>query len=303
MGTPEFAVPTLAALAQSEHEVLLVVTQPDRPQGRGYKLQPPPVKKLALELGIPILQPQKLNEIQEDLQTLAPDAIIVVAFGQKIPNWLLDLPRFGCINLHPSLLPKYRGAAPIQAAIINGEQVTGVCTMQLDKGWDTGPVLLCREVAIDPTETAGQLHDRLMLIGADLVLATLAGLEQGIVVPTPQNDLEASFAPKLSKEAARVDWAKSSKEIANQVRGNNPWPVTWSTLQGETIKIWQAQALPLTSSGHQPGEVVAITPEGIEVATGSGKLLILELQRSGGKPLPCSAFLNGFPIQSGTIFN
>lgn len=302
MGTPEFAVPSLEALVSSEHQVELVVSQPDRPQGRGYKLRPTPVKEVAVAQGLPVLQPTKLKEIREQLESLAPDAVIVVAFGQKIPQWLLELPRWGCINLHPSLLPKYRGAAPIQAAIANGDQVTGVCTMRLNEGWDTGPLLLCQEVPIHDGETAGELHDRLRVLGAQLVLATLAGLEKSEISPVEQDDQQATFAAKLSKEAARIRWDMSAFEIYNHIRANNPWPVAWTTYDGESIKIWQGKVGQVSAARVRPGEIIRADADGILVQTGNGILVIELLQRSGGRPLLADAFRRGYRLAEGTLF-
>ncbi|NLY56432.1 MAG: methionyl-tRNA formyltransferase [Firmicutes bacterium] len=301
LGTPEFAVPTLLALAASEHEISYVVTQPDRPKGRGYRVIAPPVKEAALQLGLPVLQPDKLAEIKAELVQAQPEAIVVVAFGQKIPGWLLELPRWGCINLHPSLLPKYRGAAPIQAALLNGDQVTGVTTMLMDEGWDTGDILLQEDVPILPGETAGELHDRLRELGARLVLQTLTALEKGDISPRPQDDALATYAPKLSKEAAQIDWSASAETIVNLVRANNPWPVAWTTVDGEVLKVWRAEQMGEDHAGTTAGTVIAVAADGIIVQTGSGQVKLRELQKSGGKRMDAASFVRGNPIQVGTI--
>ncbi|MBO8125972.1 MAG: methionyl-tRNA formyltransferase [Firmicutes bacterium] len=300
MGTPEFAVPTLKALLVSRHQVELVVTQPDRPKGRGHKVYPPPVKELALEAGLPVLQPVKLSEVKSELEELAPEAVVVVAFGQKIPNWLLELPKYGCINLHPSLLPKYRGAAPIPAAIRNLEEVTGVTTMLMDEGWDTGDILLQEEVPIKPGETGGELHDRLMVLGASLMVETLEGLEVGTITPVPQDHSQATYAPRLSKEAARIDWRQSAEKIVAGIRAYNPWPVAWTLCGDDPLKIWQGEARAGQSLEAEPGEVVSASKEGILVQATGGQVLITRLQRPGGKPMDAGAFLNGYPLGAGT---
>lgn len=300
MGTPEFAVPTLLALANSGHEICFVVTQPDRPKGRGYKVVPPPVKEAALEIGLPVLQPTKLADIKEELVQAQPEAVVVVAFGQKIPGWLLELPRWGCINLHPSLLPKYRGAAPIQAALLNGDSVTGVSSMLMDEGWDTGDILLQQDVPILPGENAGELHDRLKELGAQLIKKTLSGLEKGEISPQKQDDSQATYAPKLSKEAAEINWSDSAETIVDCVRANNPWPVAWTTVQGENLKVWRAELGGKERSSGVVGMVTAVGEDGIVVQAGSGKVNLLELQKPGGKRMDVASFVRGFPIQVGT---
>lgn len=297
MGTPEFAVPSLRALAQA-HELVGVVTQPDRRAGRGQRVVFSPIKQVAQELGLPILQPEKIGDpqVMEELEGLGADLYVVVAFGQKIPDRLLAAPRFGCINVHSSLLPKYRGAAPINAAIQNGETITGVTTMYLGSGWDDGDIILQEEEPIGPRDTAGALHDRLMVKGAKLLLETVRLIEQGRAPRRPQDHSQATYAFRLKKEDAQVDFNRPAVELDRLIRAMNPWPVAWAQIRGETVRIWEA--LPSSQEGP-PGEVLALSEQGLLVACGRGSLFLQELQRPGGKVLSGLDFANGLRLRVG----
>ncbi len=299
MGTPEFAVSTLSTVLESGVNVVGVYTQPDRPKGRGNVLTPPPVKVLAQRHGVPVFQPAKLRapEAVEELRALAPDLIVVVAFGQILPKSVLEIPRHGCINVHASLLPKYRGASPINKAIIDGESVTGITTMLMDVGLDTGPMLLKRSIPIGEQETAGELHDRLALLGAETMAETLERLLAGTLAPEAQDDALSTYAPMLKKEDGRIDWRRSAAEIHNQVRGLDPWPGAYTALGGETLKI--ARTLPEHGKG-EPGTVVAAGADGVRIACGQGILQVGELQLPGKKRLAAAEFLKGRPLPPGT---
>lgn len=303
MGTPDFAVGTLQALLNSSHEVLAVVTQPDKPRGRGKAMQFPPVKTAALAASVPVLQPVKVRDAAfvEELAKLAPDAIVVAAFGQIIPQSILELPKYGCINVHASLLPKYRGAAPIQWAVIDGEAVSGVTTMQMDAGLDTGDMLLKTEVPLAPDETGGSLFEKLSSAGAELLLKTLDGLEAGTITPMPQPaDSPTPYASMLTKQMGEIDWKKNAGEIERLVRGLDPWPSAWTRLEGKTLKIWRAEAAPSAKTGgSEPGTIVQVTKHSFGVQTGGGVLTILELQLEGKKRMDSDAFLRGFPLKEG----
>ena len=302
MGTPEFALPSLNALHQSGHAILAVVTQPDRPKGRGEHLAPPPAKVMAERFGLPVLQPAKMKDpaFLESLRVLKPDLIVVVAFGRILPPEILDLPPRGCVNLHASLLPKYRGAAPIQWAIINGEQETGVTTIQMDPGMDTGDILLHERVSILPEDTAGSLSVRMAERGADLMLRTLKGIESGEIVPVPQNSSEATMAPLLEKEAGEIDWAQPAVAIANRIRGLSPWPGAYTFYQDERWRIWRAVPLDKTSEA-MPGTILQGGRENIPVATGGGLLEILEIQPESGRRMGIREFLAGHSVEAGVV--
>lgn len=302
MGTPEFSVPTLSCLAESEHEVIGVVTQPDKPKGRHGAAQYTPVKARALELGIPVYQPLRVRseEFLEAVRELRPDAAVVIAFGQILPQALLDIPRYGCINIHASLLPKYRGAAPIQWAVIDGEKETGITVMQMDAGLDTGDMLKKLVIPIADDETGDSLHDKLMTAGGPLVLEVLKELEAGTAVPVPQTG-ESCYAHMLEKSMGDVDWAQSAAAIERLVRGLNSWPSAYSSWNGRTLKIWRAAVLPEKTdaeTGAMPGQIVALG-DGIYVKTGSGILKIEELQLEGKKRMEAEAFLRGAHMQTG----
>ncbi|MGD8573547.1 MAG: methionyl-tRNA formyltransferase [Gammaproteobacteria bacterium] len=294
-GTPDFAVPALDALIDwPGAEVVAVYTQPDRPAGRGRKLRPSPVKQRALEQGLPVCQPAtlRLAEARRELAAFAPDLMIVVAYGLLLPADVLTLPRLGCLNIHASLLPRWRGAAPIQRAILAGDAETGISIMRMDEGLDTGPVLLARATPIGAGETGGELHDRLSRLGAEALIDALQGLVTGRLEPVIQDDRQASYARKLDKSEALVDWREPAEQIALAVRAFNPWPVCHTRWGGETLRIWAARALPEDARGR-PGEVLSCTARGVDVATGRGVLRLLRLQLPGGRPLAVEQFANG----------
>jgi methionyl-tRNA formyltransferase len=299
MGTPEFALATFEGVLDFGLNLVGVYTQPDRPSGRGNKLTPPPVKRLAESCGIPVHQPLKLRapEVVEELRTLAPDLIVVVAYGQILPKSVLEIPRHGCINVHASLLPHYRGAAPINKAIIDGETETGITTMLMDVGLDTGDMLVKLATPIGPFETAGELHDRLALLGREAIEETLRQLCAGTLEPQKQDDSQSCYAPLLKKEDGRIDWSRSAVEIHNQVRGLDPWPGAYTTLDGETLKL--AATAP-EDGGGEPGTVLAAAADGIRVACGGGVLKIGALQLPGKKRLAAAEFLRGRALPAGT---
>ena len=298
MGTPAFALPTLQGLIDTGCNLLGVFTQPDRPRGRGKQLAAPPVKQLAAQHGIPVFQPEKLRrpEAVAEVQALGPDLIVVVAYGQILPQSVLEIPRFGCINVHASLLPKYRGAAPINHALMAGENETGVTTMFMDVGLDTGDMLVKQTLAIGAEETAGELHDRLAELGRTAMEETLELLCAGRLERTVQDDDQASYAPMLKKEDGRIDWSRPAVALHNQVRGLDPWPGAHTTLEGELLKL--ARTRPASGEG-EPGTVLAAGSEGIEVACGTGSLVIGELQLAGRKRLPAGEFLRGCALAVG----
>jgi methionyl-tRNA formyltransferase len=305
MGTPAFALPALKTIHDSPHEIILVITQPDRPKGRGLKLTPPPVKELALSLDLPVIQPLKIKDpaIVQELKNLMPELILIVAYGQLLPKEILALPQYGCVNVHPSLLPKYRGPAPIPWAILRGEKNTGVTTMFLGEGVDNGPILLQEEVEIEPMDTAATLHDKLAIAGAKLLLKTIDGLEKGTIFPIAQPDELATYAPKLSKEAGRIDWTKPAQEIHNQVRATNPWPGAYTFYEGEMLKIWQTR-LPDSKQEYtqgMPGEILEIEPASIRVQTGDQPLFITEIQRPGGQRMPAKEYVKGHRLLPGSL--
>jgi len=300
MGTPEFAVPSLKALIESEEEVIAVACQPDKPKGRGLEVSSPPTKILAERHGIPVLQPQKIRteEFFNKLKSLNPDLICVVAYGKILPKNILDLPPYGCINVHASLLPKYRGAAPINWAIIRGERVTGITTMKMDEGMDTGDMLLKRKMPIDDEDTGETLSEKLSDMGAGVLIETINLLKEGKLNPIPQDHSQATYAPILKKEDGRIDWRKSAEEIRNLIRGVLPWPGAYTTLEGKLLKIYKAR---VTEGSGRPGEVIKSDSEALRVATGIGAIDILEIQIEGGKRLKTEAFLRGRRIKEGTL--
>jgi len=304
MGTPEFALPTLKALHHSSHSILSVITQPDKPKGRGQKLLVSPVKQVALDLNIPILQPKTVNasEFIDSLSQNQPDVFIVVAFGQILSEPFLKIPKQFCINLHSSLLPEYRGAAPIHRSILNGDTRTGVTTMIMDKGMDTGDILLMQETPIHETDNAQTLHDTLAEMGGSLVLETLRRLEENTLLPTPQDNSHATYAAKLKKEEGLVKWEQSAAALWNQVRGLTPWPGTYTWLNKKRLRILKAQVTG-GASDDNPGQVMRVTDMGIEVGTGQGRLIITELQPEGKKSMSAKSFLAGYKIERGTLFD
>ena len=296
-GTPEFAAHSLQALLDSEHQVLAVYTQPDRPAGRGRKLTASPVKALALEHDLPVLQPQTLREaeVQQALADWQADVLVVVAYGLILPQAVLDAPRLGCLNVHASLLPRWRGAAPIQRAILAGDTETGVTIMQMDAGLDTGDMLYKVSCPIEPTDTAATLHDRLAGLGAMALVETLRRLDAGEVQPEKQDDAQATYAEKLQKSEALIEWSQSAEVLSRTVRAFNPWPVAFTRWHDQNLRIWFAQALKETRDAP-PGTVLAESREGIDVATGEGVLRITQLQLPGGKALDAGQFLNAHSL-------
>jgi len=304
MGTPSFSLPTLQQLYKSDHNIQLVVTQPDRPKGRGRELNASPVKQFALEKGLPILQPEKSAdpEFVNTLKQLNADIFVVVAFGQILKKNLLNLPRIFCINLHSSILPKYRGAAPINWAIINGETETGVTTMKMDAGLDTGDILLTSKVPIKPDDNAQSLHDFLACKGASLMLETLRRLDTGTFEPTPQDSRLSSYAPKLNKEDGLIHWDESALKIHNRVRGLYPWPGAFSFFRSKRFQISKTET---TIGGPlvKPGSIARIADRGIEVGTGDGRIIVTELQPEGKKRMAAKIFLAGNKLVVGDQFN
>ncbi len=300
MGTPDFAVPALENLLAAGHTVAGVFCQPDRPKGRGHKLAPPPVKQAALAHGIPVFQPAsvKTEESLALLRRLAPACIVVVAYGKILPPAVLELPPLGCVNIHASLLPRYRGAAPIQWAVIHGDAETGVTTMQMDAGMDTGAVLEQVSCPIPPDMTAGELFNTLSALGGQLILSTLRGLEAGTLTPRPQDHAKATAAPMLDRSLSQVDWRKPAEEIHNLIRGLNPWPSAKTTLAGATLKLHASRVLgPMRG---QPGQVLAAP--GLTVCCGDGNALRLTLvQAEGSRPMEDEAYLRGHPVAAGTV--
>ncbi len=306
MGTPDFAVQVLQALLQSEHEVIGVYTQPDKPKGRGKSMQYTPVKELALEHQIPVYQPAKIRELQviEELKQLKPDVIVVVAFGQILPEAVLQIPPYGCVNVHASLLPKYRGAAPIQWAILDGEQESGVTTMYMAKGLDTGDMIEQTVVPIAPKETGGSYHDKLAAAGAELCLSTLHKLENGTAERIPQDDEQSCYAHMLNKSMGNLDFHKSAVELERFIRGLNPWPSAYSKINGKNIKIYEAdivaeEALSDSDKREEAGMVLAVDKQTFLVRCGDGALKIRSLQLEGKKRMDTAAFLLGYKIEAG----
>ena len=298
MGTPDFAVPSLQALIDAGHDVCAVYTQPDKPQGRKQILTAPPVKTLALEHDIPVFQPNTLKNEDEQalLRELAPEVIIVVAYGKLLPKAVLDIPPHGCINVHGSLLPRWRGAAPIQWAVIAGDEMAGVTTMQMAEGLDTGDMLLTYETKVGEKETAGELFDRLAQSGAELLTQTLVKLDE--ITPRPQDDAQSCYAHMLDKQMAVIDWSKSAHEIDCLIRGLNPWPIALTTLSGERLKVFAAEK---AAGNGEPGTVLEADPKkGLTVACGEGALKLIEIQLVGGKRMKATDFLRGHVIEVGT---
>ncbi len=303
MGTPDFSVPTLESLLDSRHQVIAVVTQPDKPKGRGRAVAMSPVKECALEHGIPVYQPVRARDetFIREMETLAPDVMVVIAFGQILSQDLLDVPRYGCVNIHASLLPKYRGASPIQWAVLNGDEETGVTTMQMAAGMDTGDILETMTVRLDPKETGGSLFDRLSQLGGNLILSTLERMEQGTIVPQPQNDAEATYVKKIPKTMGEIDWSCDVSSIERLVRGLNPWPSAYTHVGGKMLKIWEADVLPEDASANivEPGTVLEASGSSLLVAAGRGVLKITSLQLEGKKRMDTAAFLRGYSLKTG----
>lgn len=298
MGTPEFAVPCLDALVAGGHEVAAAFCQPDKPKGRGYELAPPPVKVRALEHGITVYQPVTLRDgvAFEILKEINPDLIVVTAYGKILPESIINLPKFGCINIHASLLPKYRGAAPIQWSVINGEKTAGVTSMLMDVGLDTGDMLLRSEVEIGENETAGELHDRLSLVGAELLTRTLEALERGELVPVKQDDSLSNYAPMLSKELCPIDWSRPAAEVHNKIRGLSPWPVAQTVLAGRQVKVFSSRLC--DDAGARAGDIIE-SDKRLVISCGDGRCVELtSLQMQGKKRMPAADFLRGFKVNT-----
>ena len=304
MGTPDFSVGTLEALIEAGHEVVLAVTQPDKPKGRGGKMQYPPVKEVALEHDIPVFQPKKIRDPQsiEELRKYEADVMVVIAFGQILPKEILKMTPYGCINIHASLLPKYRGAAPIQWAVINGERVSGVTTMQMDEGLDTGDMIMKTEVVLDEKETGGSLHDKLALEGAKLCVHTLKALEEKTAVWEKQEDSPTEYARMLDKKLGDIDWTKDAASIERLIRGLNPWPSAYTKWNSKIMKIWEADVLE-GQTDQMPGTIVKVEKDGFCVQTGTGLIKVLSLQIPGKKRMDAGAFLRGYPMEEGTVLS
>lgn len=301
-GTPDFAAIALRALAEAGHDIVLTLTQPDRPAGRGLQPKASPVKTLALALGLPVYQPQGLRTEDErrPLAEARAEVMVVAAYGLILPPAVLTLPRLGCVNIHASLLPRWRGAAPIQRAILAGDAQTGITLMQMDAGLDTGPILAMASLPIAPDETAGSLHDKLAALGAQEIVRLLPRLAAGEVRATPQDETQAVYAPKIGKDEARIDWHQPAGVIDRQVRAFNPAPGAWTGWRGRLLKVWRARPGP---GAGEPGSVLAASPEGIRVACGEGTLTVLELQQAGGRRLDAAAFLAGQALAPGERLN
>ena len=303
MGTPDFAVGTLEALVEAGHEVVLAVTQPDKPKGRGKEMQYTPVKECALKHDIPVFQPRRVREEEciEELRKYNADIMVVVAFGQILPKEILEMCTYGCVNVHASLLPKYRGSAPIQWAIIDGEEVTGVTTMQMDEGLDTGDMLLKTEVTIEPKETGGSLFDKLAQAGAKLCVETLEALQNKTVTPIPQGETTTAYAKMLDKQLGNIDWNKTAVQIERLIRGLTPWPSAYTNWNEKVMKIWDAEvsAIDIETEDAKPGTIVKVEKDAFYVQTGEGLLKVCELQIPGKKRMDAGAFLRGYQVKVG----
>ena len=310
MGTPDFAVPTLKTLAESDNEVIAVYTQPDKPKGRGHAMQFTPVKECALEYNIPVYQPQRIRDVVSvnEIKELAPDVMVVVAYGQILPKELLDIPKYGCINVHASLLPKYRGAAPIQWAVLNGESVTGVTAMQMDVGLDTGDMLEKVIMPVDADETGGSLHDKLAVLGGDLILSVFEKIKNGTLTREKQDEAEATYCGKLDKAMGQLDFTKSAVETERIIRGLNPWPCAYTKLDDKNLKIWRAEVLTFADvkdvehvDDSECGTILKTTKDAILVKASDGVLAIKELQLEGKKRMSSADFLRGYFALDGKV--
>lgn len=304
MGTPDIAAEVLKSLLLSRHEIVAVVTQPDRPKGRGRELTKSPVKLVAEEHGIPVLQPEKVKapEAVAELKTLAPEVILVVAFGQILSKEILELPKYGCINVHASLLPEYRGAAPIQWAVIDGKEKTGITIMRMDEGIDTGDMICREEIAITAEETGGSLHDKLAAVGGPLLLRALEQIEDGTAVYTPQNQEAYTYAKMLRKDMGRIDFTKSAEELERLIRGLNPWPSAFTGWQGKTLKLWSASVSYERFEACPCGTLVSVKNGMLWIMTGNGVLQVRELQPEGKRRMTTEEFLRGYPLTPGLVF-
>ena len=299
-GTPDFSVPPLRALLSSAHDLVGVYTQPDRPAGRGRKLSPSPVKEVALDAGLAVYQPPNFRdpEAVRVLQALRADLMVVVAYGLLLPKAVLEAPRLGCVNIHASVLPRWRGAAPIQRAVLAGDPTSGVSIMRMEEGLDTGPVYRIDEIALNDQETGGSLHDRLSKLGAESLIKALPGILDGSLRPQPQDDAQSCYAKKIDKAEAWIDWSRPAVDIERQVRAFNPWPVAQTRYEDANLRIWRAHVI--AGVGAAPGTVMTASRDGIAVATGEGLLCVTELQLPGRRPMGAQDFINANPIQ-GTV--
>lgn len=305
MGTPEFAVPSLDILVKNQMNVVLVVTQPDKPKGRGHRVCCSPVKEYAEKNGIPVIQPEKIgaDDAIAQLKALEPDLFVTCAFGQLLTSKVLDIPKMGTVNVHGSLLPKYRGAAPIQWAIINGEKKTGITTMFTVLKLDAGDILLKEEIEIDDDITAGQLHDRMSILGSEVLLKTINELKAGTITPIPQEECESCYAPRMTREVGEIKWNSNARDIHNLVRGTNPWPGAYSWIKGERMRVWKTRVLDSEKiTGQPPGTVLEISKEGFVVQTGKGILLIAEVQCDNAKRLTVNQYVCGHVVAVGDCF-
>lgn len=304
MGTPDFAAGALRALKEAGHQISAVVTQPDKPRGRSGELVPPPVKVYALQQGIPVLQPKRIKALEavEELRSYPADVFIVAAFGQILSGEILGMPPYGCLNIHASLLPRYRGASPIQRAIIDGEKKTGITVMQMDAGIDTGDMLYQKETEITPEDTFETLHDRLTALGGEAIVEALALLEAGKLVPQRQDDAASCYAPLIDKAMGQIDFSRPAQEIDRLIRGLTPWPSAYTGYRGKQLKIWRAvPALAVNTCGRRPGEILSVEKDSVTVATGAGGLKILELQLEGKKRMTARDFLLGVRMTPGEV--
>jgi methionyl-tRNA formyltransferase len=303
MGTPDFAVPSLHRLIKEGYQVVGVVTQPDRPKGRKQILTPPPVKELALQYGIPVHQPEKIRRPEEltIVKEWAPDLIVTAAFGQILPKALLEMPKLGCINVHASLLPKYRGGAPIHYAVINGEKESGVTIMYMVEALDAGDIISQAAIPVDERDTVGTLYEKLRMLGADLLARTLPDIMAGKVKAIPQDPAQVTYAPNIKREDEQLNFSRSAQELYNQVRGLNPWPVAFTTLHGQVLKVWWTE-WSSQDAKSLPGTIEAITEDGIEVATAKGRLILKEVQPAGKRRMSVADYLRGSSIEVGMRF-
>lgn len=303
MGTPDIAAEVLRSLVASKHEIIAVVTQPDRPKGRGKEVMKTPVKEIAEEHGIPVLQPEKVKapDSVAALKALQPDIILVAAFGQILSKEVLELPRYGCINVHASLLPEYRGAAPIQWCILDGKEKTGITIMRMDEGLDTGDMILVKEIAIEPEETGGSLHDKLAAAGGPLLLEAMEQIEQNTAVYTKQDDSKFTYAKMLKKEMGKLDFNRSAEELERTIRGLNPWPSAYTFWNGKTLKLWKAEVCYDKFDACPTGTVVSVEAGKLWIMTGKGILRVTELQTEGKRRMTTEEFLRGYKLEPGTV--
>lgn len=305
MGTPDFAIPALKTLIESEHSVSAVFTQPDKPKGRGHKLTPPPVKVLAEQNGITVYQPESLKKNADEyisiINDIKPDIIVVAAYGKILPKEVLDIPRLGCVNIHGSLLPKYRGAAPIQWAVLNGDKETGITTMLMNEGLDTGDILLTEKTEIGENETASELFDRLSSIGAELVIKTIDNLQKGNITPKKQDNSKATYAPMLSKDLSNIDFNRPVYEVHKKICGLSDWPCAVTSINGKRLKVYRSQIVSNTKPDVEPGEI--INEKDFTVACIDGSIRIVEVQAEGSKRMKSEDYLRGKPVSRGTMLN